>query len=327
LAQDAERSQRWSTIEANILKLTEFAIEYPTLEKDSYCSSYPNCVGDPNGKERYENYCVYVFNTLSSVFEYCGAEKRGKADMRRKAILIEAGCVKDCQDIPGPLVDVALYKRWLLSDHGGAWEEEEIQVLNCPGPASVQAWVKAASFADYALVAFSGHGHHVKNTATNREETRVILRGGEEFSVGDLNPNNARCTLIVDACREVTTIHLLESVKAARAAYVRSAGNVRQRHRDAFDAAVQACGEGTIRLYSCSVGQIAGDTQDGGVFTFGLIDGAESWATRTSITAELPINRAFEIAKSYTLGQRPRQAPMYEGDRRLRHFPFGVVVK
>lgn len=71
LAEDNERAQRWSAIEARILKLSEFAIQYPTLEKDSYCQAYPNCPGNANGKERYENYCVYVFNVLSSVFDYC----------------------------------------------------------------------------------------------------------------------------------------------------------------------------------------------------------------------------------------------------------------
>jgi hypothetical protein len=54
--------------------LTEFAIQYPTLEKDSFCDAYPNVPGDQNGKARYENYCVYVFNALAAVYGFCDGD-------------------------------------------------------------------------------------------------------------------------------------------------------------------------------------------------------------------------------------------------------------
>ena len=76
LAEDNAVGQRRTMIEAMVLKLTEFAITYPTLEKDAYCEAYPSCPGDPNGKERYENYCVYVFNTLAAAFAFCGGDKK-----------------------------------------------------------------------------------------------------------------------------------------------------------------------------------------------------------------------------------------------------------
>lgn len=66
--------QRRAAVEAMILKLSEFAMEYPTLEKDAYCATYPNCPGDPNGKERYENYCTYVFNAIRAVWEFAGRD-------------------------------------------------------------------------------------------------------------------------------------------------------------------------------------------------------------------------------------------------------------
>jgi hypothetical protein len=63
-------------LEAMILKLSEFAIKYPALERDAYCETYPKCPGDPNGKERYESYCVYVFNTLGAIWDFCGGDKQ-----------------------------------------------------------------------------------------------------------------------------------------------------------------------------------------------------------------------------------------------------------
>jgi hypothetical protein len=71
LAVDVARSQRREALETMILKLTEFAIEHPTFEKDSYCSAYPKCPGDENGRERYENYCTYVFNVVNAVWNFC----------------------------------------------------------------------------------------------------------------------------------------------------------------------------------------------------------------------------------------------------------------
>ena len=76
LAEDSANATRRALIEAMVLKLSEFAIAYPTLEKDAYCDAYPNCPGDPNGKERYESYCVYVFNTLGAAFDFCGGDKK-----------------------------------------------------------------------------------------------------------------------------------------------------------------------------------------------------------------------------------------------------------
>src|SRR5688500_10793517 len=49
LARENARSQRVAALEAMILKLSELAVIYPTLEKDEYCLKYPN-VGDANGK-------------------------------------------------------------------------------------------------------------------------------------------------------------------------------------------------------------------------------------------------------------------------------------
>jgi hypothetical protein len=84
LAEESERAQRAVAIEAMILKLSDFAIEYPTLEKDSYCQAYPACPGDPNGKERYESYCVYVFNMLSATWDFC------KGDAKKIASIVGA---------------------------------------------------------------------------------------------------------------------------------------------------------------------------------------------------------------------------------------------
>src|SRR5258708_1770677 len=68
--------QRKSQLDGVLQKTIELSIQYPTLEKESFCSTYPNMVGDQNGRERYENYCCLVFNFLSSVFVHFGGKEK-----------------------------------------------------------------------------------------------------------------------------------------------------------------------------------------------------------------------------------------------------------
>lgn len=60
-----------------VQKMIEFAISYPYLEDDAFCSNWPAIPldGDPDKEkekvQRYENYCCHVFNTLSAVYSLC----------------------------------------------------------------------------------------------------------------------------------------------------------------------------------------------------------------------------------------------------------------
>ena len=89
LFEDNDRSQRRAAIEAMILKLSEFAMHYPTVEKDDFCSAYPKCPGDANGKERYENYCSYMFNTIGAVWDFCEKDAAKVKDMLHVEELIK----------------------------------------------------------------------------------------------------------------------------------------------------------------------------------------------------------------------------------------------
>jgi len=70
LAEDAIKAHRLAFIDSLVLKLSEFRMEHPHLEKDEFCQSYPNVPGNPNGKERYEAYCCFVFNMLMMAFKH-----------------------------------------------------------------------------------------------------------------------------------------------------------------------------------------------------------------------------------------------------------------
>jgi len=70
IAKQAEKTQDRNTLDGLILRMIEFAMEYPYLERDGFPSSYPNCLGHQHCKERYETYCCFVFNTLQFMFNH-----------------------------------------------------------------------------------------------------------------------------------------------------------------------------------------------------------------------------------------------------------------
>ena len=74
LAKQSEKAQNRATIDGLVIKMIELALTYPYLEKEEFCHAYPNGKGHPHCKERYDNYCCFVFNTLMSIFKHFGEE-------------------------------------------------------------------------------------------------------------------------------------------------------------------------------------------------------------------------------------------------------------
>src|SRR5260370_12794385 len=70
LAADAARAQQRAFVDSMVLKMLEFLIAHPHLEKDDFCQKYPDVPGHENGRERYEAYCCFVFNMLMTAFKH-----------------------------------------------------------------------------------------------------------------------------------------------------------------------------------------------------------------------------------------------------------------
>lgn len=61
--------------EGNI-RLLEWAMEYPFLESDKFCSSWPDTGKSEDDNSRYENYCCHVFNQIHHAWELHGSDER-----------------------------------------------------------------------------------------------------------------------------------------------------------------------------------------------------------------------------------------------------------
>jgi hypothetical protein len=88
------------------MRLIEWAIEYPFLESDEYCKTWPNTTRSDDDNMRYENYCCHVFNTLQHAWElHKGNEQK---------------------------IRVTLYPEELIERHRAWWMHEDVNQRGYP---------------------------------------------------------------------------------------------------------------------------------------------------------------------------------------------------
>lgn len=245
--------------------------------------------------------------------------------MSRLAILIEASRLKGHADLPGARSDVVNYTQFLTSPYGGAWKTSEIHQLSHPSHAMLAKVLTVASQVDFAIVTFSGHGHHVKGS--DLDETRVCINDNEEVPVHTLYPGNPRALIISDACRNVTVLE--EQKKAFQFSLAERKAQVRPDSvhcRDLYDTLVARAEKGPSFLYSCDLNESAQETASGGYFTRFHIEGSMEWATQQRTSASLHVNDSFEMAARATTARNPQQHPKQQLGRRMKYFPFAVFA-
>ncbi len=194
--------------------------------------------------------------------------------MTRKAILIAGG---DDPQI-GAEEDVLRFRRFLSSKIGGAWNDDGIEIEFFINPISrqlVDPFLEAAE-ADYAFILFSGHGNHPPYSL-NPLLTRLAL-ADSEMPAGELNPQNGKCLIVVDACRVFARMPstILEYYTENRRIAAREPG--RQAYRNAFDDAINSCPQQVTYLFACSLDQYSyGNRTHGGIYSHTLISTAIAW--------------------------------------------------
>lgn len=185
--------------------------------------------------------------------------------MGRKAVLIEASAVPGQDPLPGAARDVDTLKSWLMSNPGGAWEEDEIEILRNPTVNLVRAHMVFARSTDYAFISFSGHGCHPNEG--DFDDTEVALYDGC-LRVYELNCGAARCGVVIDACRYVGPESFVESYQRAVGGVKLARDRTWEAHRQMFDSAVAAADKGVVYLFSCDITEFAGESPlTGGYFT------------------------------------------------------------
>lgn len=225
----------------------------------------------------------------------------------------------DTYYLPGAEADLDSYVDYFKSATGGAWSAGEITVLQNPSLSVVRSKLPTLQGKDYGVVVFGGHGKLDKFG-----RTILDLNDREQMDSDELRAGSPKQTLIVDCCREWPKVKDIMFTEAA----VRKAAKDIAAHREEFAKRVRAASSGLCVLWSCSRGQTAGESPQGGRYTLGLLRSAELWASQqtsgpTMLSVVEAHGKAEEITKRLSGG---RQTPDIERPRSGPYFPFAVYA-
>ncbi len=229
----------------------------------------------------------------------------------------------------GATKDMVDLHAFLLSNHGGAWEESEIAWYPAPTLATLgAALAKAKATCDYLFLAFSGLGAH------DARGSFVCINNEEAVYVGDLaqlGRQARRIVVVSDACREVV------GVQPAPPTIV-TGGDVagvpdpayRRSCRTGYDNVAGRANEGAVVMFSCARGETSGDSAHGGVFTQALLSSTLQWVEGEAYGQRA--RRALDVKNAFYRVDLPPQRRARPGRQTPSlntanppHFPFAIA--
>lgn len=184
--------------------------------------------------------------------------------------------------LPGVSKDMANYKRFLQSNIGGAWEEDEIissKSWTTPVLERVIDNLKANGI-EYFLIIFSGHGYAIKGV-----DTYLEFQNNDDLALGTLQRwlQFNKSLIIADSCRKF--IEIIEKAQASAQIRLFSDSHAvpRYKYRELYNKGI----EGLERYHntfvaSAALNECAEDTDQGGLFSKTLLDLASdigNWST------------------------------------------------
>jgi hypothetical protein len=179
----------------------------------------------------------------------------------RKAILI--GCPGSGDSFLGGVKqDLENVSKYLQSEKGGVWYEDEIKPLYNPTYSQVQQVIKNA-IADYVVVYFSGHGY----TDTDNNARMICLK---DYNISDKNllNNSHRQLVLIDACRNEVG-QGISGVPDFEPQWEYFTGSP---VRELFDNYIKNSPAGKLIVHGTQRGEYSYDSSTGGMFTNALLN-------------------------------------------------------
>jgi len=245
-------------------------------------------------------------------------------EITRKAILI--GSSEVSPELPGVESDMKRYYDFLISNNGGAWEEDEILVSLNEKKQYIFQKLNSLTDIDFAFILIAGHGEfQIYNNDFNdsRTGTYYYITETDIILLNRLFPQVLRSLIIVDVCRENIYINEQKSQKDSRI-FNLSGKNINRLHREdyraLYDEQIRKCPQARTILYSCKPDQTAGDNGDGGFFSKALLKSYRNDGLGDIISCK----EAFDYAKTYVYENHYPQLPIMYGGRGRIFFPFAL---
>lgn len=183
--------------------------------------------------------------------------------MKRYALLFG-----NTNDLPGITKDLIGWKKFLTSDIGGAWRNDEILVLEDVSIVLLNNVIRAIKHVrkpDFLIVVYSGHSGY--------EDNKLILeinKDRETIDANELKHLAKRQINVFDSCRSVEKEEpLTEGINR----FTLTDNGIKS-IREAYDDRIMQAYEQNVSLYACSKGGYARDSKEGGYYIKNLLKAA-----------------------------------------------------
>ena len=207
--------------------------------------------------------------------------KRTNQKFRRRALIIQnPGKPPREPYAGGVLVDAKNVKAFLKSNEGGAWEEDEIEVLDIDTNTQQikDYFAVQAGTQDYQFILFAGHGYYSENHGP-----MYCLWNGEEFNHAWLEElvRDVPTLLIADSCQDVLKLNEGGTIASTRLFSSITDSNRRLLYRAAYDEKLAQLPKGMfVTAASTTIGETANDNSiKGGLYTRSLLEACKDVLT------------------------------------------------
>ncbi|EPN9190805.1 caspase family protein [Enterobacter roggenkampii] len=231
--------------------------------------------------------------------------------MKSRAVIIA-----NTTGLPGVDIDVSNITSFLKSIEGGAWFDDDIEILRNFSRENLLnrlSHLRREAY-DFVMVFFAGHGGRNNNT-----DLLFLNRENEYIEIEYIKNIAARQINIIDCCRAEVSDEDLAMISEASVALEKHGGerigylSARQK----YASRIMASGPQQINLFGCSLNECSAETKDGGLYLSLLLMKArkfssEDRAFQTVISSHIDISQKVTL-KAASLGNT--QHPDYLSPR------------
>lgn len=243
--------------------------------------------------------------------------------MKRHALLIGYSASDLCTEstITGVLKDLEDYKNYLIQPRGGAWNEDEITILNAPSKANLKRELLSLRLkgVDVSFTVFSGHGSY-----NQKEQCReLLINKNETFLSRDLLGIAKREILICDSCSCICN-ESIEQNSRMRLEAVNFSESIKPAARKKYEELCLKREPQTICLYAAKKGTYAED-DNGGIYTQALLEILQG--AHSTISIVKAHDDACHLVRLRTLkGDGSYQEPARQTTKVLEYLPGAINI-
>ena len=215
---------------------------------------------------------------------------------------------------------VSLYADYFLSNAGGAYNTNEIIILNEPKSCFLNDLFSKQNL-DFSIVVYIGHGGE-------KEDNQVFwLNEKEIIYPGQYMLNCNKQIIILESCRviadEIITVDLKDKIPQFAEGGIVRYRLTKQQSREIYDSHIKRCDDGVMICFACRKGESAYNY----IFSSVLLQCAFNWhLDATRHCAILPMDELMRLLFVDTINTAKREFNVVQvpNSKDNMNFPFGV---